>query len=291
PKAAAAAAAAKDGAGTAKSAALERTADARAAAAERTADARAAAADRTADAREVAKERALHARDSAVSGLDRGVDAAVPAMQHGVDGVGDKVDVARDKIVDDLLPKLQELLGNVQASKDDALAKSSGKTAAITGAPKKHRKKGGLLITFGILAAIGAGVAYYLSQQKSTTDEDTDPWAGAGAKAQPSAATAPTTEAAPVTASSGEVASTTEAPGVVVAEGDIDEAGTDAEPSAAHHEQATGTVDGTESDVEELPKMIEPDDVPGTDPDAQAGFGTDFTDTDTEEGREGKHRA
>ncbi|MGB3258484.1 MAG: hypothetical protein WBA72_10920 [Ornithinimicrobium sp.] len=265
PKAAAAAAAAKGGAEQAKSVALDRTADARSAAAERTAEARAAALERTADARGVAKEKATHARDSAVSGLDKGIDAAMPALQHGVEGVGDKVDSARDMIVDDLLPKLQEMLVNVQASKDAALAKQDGATAVITGAPKKESKKGGLLIAFGLLAAIGAGVAYYLSQQKRTTEEDTDPWAGAGATAEPVAATAPKSDAAPVEANSTE--------------------------SDTGVEASAGSDDSAESDVEDLPKMVAPEDVPGTDPDAQAGFGTDFTDTDTDDGREGKHRA
>ncbi|MGB3761650.1 MAG: hypothetical protein WA966_00400 [Ornithinimicrobium sp.] len=277
PKAAAAAAAAKGGAEQARSVALDRTADARSAAAERTAEARAAALERTADARGIAKEKATHARDSAVSGLDKGIDAAMPALQHGVEGVGDKVDSARDLIVDDLLPKLQEMLVNVQSSKDAALAKQDGATAVITGAPKKESKKGGLLIAFGLLAAIGAGVAYYLSHQKRTTEEDTDPWAGAGATAEPVAATAPKSDAAPVEADA-TAADTVSAPDAT-------------ESTVAGSEASTGSDESAESDVEDLPKMVAPEDVPGTDPDAQAGFGTDFTDTDTDDEREGKHRA
>lgn len=298
PKAAAAAAAAKGNAENAKAAALERTAEARSAAADRTADVRSAAAERTAEARGVAKEKAASARDSAVSGLDRGIDAAVPAMQHGVEGVSDKVDSARDKLVDDLLPKLQELLGNAQAAKNDVLAQPGGAVAVVTGAPKKRAKKGGFLIAFGILAAIGAGVAYYLSQQKSTTEQDTDPWAGtadAGA-GEPVAATAPKTTGTPAAAP---FAASTEAPTAGATQ--VDEEDMEQVTAAP---ASTNNDNDAESDVEELPKMIEAEDVPGTDPDAQAGFGTDFSSTDdgdtegsnsegvaSDGSGEGKHRA
>ncbi len=294
PRAAAAAGAAKGGASNAKSVALDKTADARAAAMDRTADARAAAAERTEGAREVAKERAgvalekaAQARDSAVSGLDRGVDAAVPAMQQGVSGVSDKVDQARDKLVDDLLPKLQEMLNNAQSSKDDVLAKPDGAVAAVTGAPKKRGKKGGVLIAFGILAAIGAGVAYYLSQQKSTTEDGTDPWAGSSDSSTTDSSTTPE-------AKNGVAQTTTAGPVVAATEADVDEDAKVSAPVTADTDEASS--DGDLAQVsqikdgdQDLPAMIDVDDVPGTDPDAQAGFGTDFSDTD--EPGEGKHRA
>lgn len=288
PKAAAAAEAAKGSASNAKSVALDKTADARAAALDRTADARAAAMDKTADAREAAKERAhvaldkaTQARDSAVLGLDRGVDAAVPVMQQGVSGVSEKVDHARDRLVDDLLPKLQDMLNNAQASKDDLLAKSDGTAGVVLGAPKKRAKKGGVLIAFGVLAAIGAGVAYYLSQQKSTTEKDTDPWAGsndANASSTAKNAVAQTTAAGPVKTSA-------EATELEQAnETDTDDADAKVDDSGDEVAEVSAIKDN-----EVLPVMIDVDDVPGTDPDAQAGFGTDFSDTDGPD--EGKHRA
>ncbi len=305
PKAAAAAGAAKGGASNARSVALDKTADARAAALDRTADARAAAMDRTADAREAAKERAAQARNSAVSGLDRGVDAAVPVMQQGVSDVSEKVDHARDRLVDDVLPRLQEMLNNAQSSKDDVLAKSDGRVATVTGAPKKSPKKGGFLIVFGILAAIGAGVAYYLSQQKSTTEDDTDPWAGSadsGTTAKPKNGAAQTTVAGPVETSTtttevAEVHSDDAAPVAVDSYGatpvahDVDDTHVDDTRVEASGASTDGDIAETSEikEGEELPVMIEVDDVPGTDPDAQAGFGTDFSDTD--ETNEGKHRA
>jgi hypothetical protein len=120
---------------------------------------------------------AATARDRAVSGLDHGIDSAVPKVEGAVAGVGPKVDHARDMIVDDLLPKISELLGGFQSAKDDFLSKQEGPVAVVTGAPKKRSRKGGLLLTLGVLAAIGAGIAYYLNQQQSRSKSD--PWAGA----------------------------------------------------------------------------------------------------------------
>lgn len=296
-RAAAAAGAAKGGASNAKSAALDKTADARATAMDKTADARAAAMDKTADARAAAIDKAAHARDSAVSGLDRGVDAAVPVMQQGVSDISEKVDHARDRLVDDVLPKLQEMLNNAQSSKDDLLAESDSRVAVVTGAPKKGPKKGGFLIAFGILAAIGAGVAYYLSQQKSTTESDTDPWAGS---ADSSTASKPKNAAAQSTAA-GPVKTSTEATEFADVDRDdaapvaVDTTGATPVDDDANVEASPASQDGDLAETseikegEELPVMIEVDDVPGTDPDAQTGFGTDFSDTD--ESNEGKHRA
>ena len=258
-----------------------------AAAKEGTETARAAALEHTEGAREIARERAGvafdkagSARDSAVAGLDRGIDSAVPVMQHGVHGAGEKVDKARDVIVDDLLPKLEELLGKVQTSKDDLLAKQDGVTAVVTGAPKKAHRKGGVLIALGLLAAVGAGVAWYLSQQQKTTGDDTDPWAGTtddGTGEVPAAATAQD-------AAGREDAGSSDA----AAEGSL----------AADASQ--GSTD--ETSEEAVQNMV--GDAPGPDrleseqPDEeQPGFGTDFSnepdvDQDAEESSgEGRHRA
>lgn len=267
--------------------------------------------ERTAGAREVAREKAgdalskaAVARDSAVSSLDKGIDSAVPVMQQGVASAGDKVDSARDMIVDDVLPKLQELLGNVQAQKDEVLAKPEGAVAVATGAPKKEGKKGGFLIALGVLAAIGAGVCYYLSQQKNTVeDDDTDPWAGTtddGSGAQ--------TGAAAVSADN-DGATATSAPGADGHDVDTsdrgdhnhaDTSGSDSELGAAAASDSEGDAkefDGTESDPEELPQMVDVDDVAAPEAEGQAGFGTDFGEDDEvaagddNQSSEGKHRA
>jgi hypothetical protein len=204
--------------------------------------------DRTQHAREVAAEKAVHARAAAVSGVDRGIDTAVPRAQESLAHLGPKVDHARDSIVDDLLPKLQELIGSVQVAKDDILSRQEGPIAAVTGSPKKKSRKGGVLLTFGVLAAVGAAVAYYLSQKQ---DEDvTDPWAG--------------TVDRPVGGSPGVDTQVREdvAPGA-------------AAPEVAAPAPGAGVQAASVEPVE--------DDVPGTDPDARTGFGTDFGEGEAEE--------
>lgn len=128
------------------------------------------------DVRDRVGPKAAAARDRAVHGLDRGIDAAVPRASEAIGGVAPKVDAAHDYIVDDVLPKLQEWLIGVQASKDDILSRQDGAAAAVTGTPKKRKRKGGVLLTFGLLAAVGAGIAWYLNQQQNAPK--TDPWAG-----------------------------------------------------------------------------------------------------------------
>ena len=131
-----------------------------------------------------AREKAAETRNRAVSGVDHGIDAAVPRAQEGVAAVAPKVDHLRDLINDELLPKLQTMIGDVQTGKDRVLAREEGAIAALTGAPKARRRKGGGLIAIGVLAAAGAAVAWYLAQQQRqqaadpwTSTTDPDPWA------------------------------------------------------------------------------------------------------------------
>lgn len=138
-----------------------------------------------------ARDKAAETRARAVVGMDHGIDVAVPRAQEGVAAVAPKVDHLRDVINDELLPKLQAMLGDVQAGKDRALAKDEGVVAALTGGPvKKRKKKGGTMIFLGLLAAAGAGVAWYLSQQQQNAA--TDPWASQAGGADPWASRPPT---------------------------------------------------------------------------------------------------
>lgn len=121
-----------------------------------------------------AAKRAAVVRDRAVAGIDRGIDVAAPKAEAAVASLGPKVDVARDKIVDDVLPKLQDLLHNVQTAKDDILASDQPVVATVTGQPKKKKRKGRVLLALGVLAVVGAGVAHYLNKQQQPAD---DPWA------------------------------------------------------------------------------------------------------------------
>lgn len=166
----------------------DRTAKAREVAADRAEEARSTAADRTATYRAAAADRATSARNSAVSSMDKGIDSFVPRAQESIGNAGTAIDSAFDSahetLVNDVLPKLQELLGNVQTGKDDLLARTDGPIATVTGAPKaKNKRKGGALITFGVLAAVGAVVAYTVSQRKS--EPEIDPWASSNGEADP----------------------------------------------------------------------------------------------------------
>lgn len=118
---------------------------------------------------------ASNARERAVTSFDHGVDAAVPRVDAAVTGMAPRVDHARDVIVEDVLPKIHDMLVSLQAGKDDLLSRQDGAVAAVTGAPKKRKRKGGMLIAFALLSAAGAGVAWYLNKQQS--QPKTDPWA------------------------------------------------------------------------------------------------------------------
>jgi hypothetical protein len=181
---------ASDSAHRAAEAARERSSHAAGALRERTAPLGEAAAEKAgmgaallAALAAAAREKAEETRIRAAAGVDHGIDVAVPRAQESVALVGSSVDHLRDVINEELLPKLQAMLGDVQANR--VLAKDDAVVATLTGETKAARnKKGGFLITLGLLAAAGAGLAWYLSQQQkspakdpwaSTSDED--PWA------------------------------------------------------------------------------------------------------------------
>ena len=250
---------------------------------------------------------AATARDRAVSGLDHGIDSAVPRVEGAVAGVGPKVDHARDLIVDDLLPKISELLGGFQSAKDDFLSKQDGPVAVLTGAPKKRSRKGGLLLTLGVLAAIGAGIAYYLNQQQSRSKSD--PWAGApdrpvGGAPGVDSQVRDTLDSRPAgsgAAGSGSVAGAGAAGVGAAGAGATDLGATGASdvdaddtpirsapvadgPAASGAETSdagSGSVhmlDGEEIDqyASDTPSDTDEADVPGTNTDATTGLGTDF---------------
>ncbi|WP_299518024.1 hypothetical protein [uncultured Serinicoccus sp.] len=167
---------------------------------------------------EVLREQGLHAvdvlRDRAVSGVDHGIDVAVPRAQESIAGVAPAVDHVRDLINDELLPKIQQMLADMQVGKDRLLAQDEGVVAAVTGTPKPRKRRGGALITLGLLAAAGAGLAWWLAQQQRqpaadpwAAKETRDPWAASTSTTSTSSATAaPATTAA----TAGAVGSTTE---------------------------------------------------------------------------------
>jgi hypothetical protein len=119
------------------------------------------------------------ARDWARPHLDHGIEVAAPKLESAVSGLAPKVDTARDKIVDELLPRIGEAIASwaaaSTAAKDEAVSRGHGAAAVISGdavASPKHKKKGRVLMALGLLAAAGAGVAAFM---KKSAPKD-DPW-------------------------------------------------------------------------------------------------------------------
>lgn len=214
-----------------------------------------------------ARKGAVVARDRAVTGLDRGIDSVVPRAQEGIAGWGPRIDNARDTLVKDLLPRLQEMVGSVQTTKDDVLSRRSGKVAVITGAPKRNRK-GGVLLTFGLLAAVGAAVSYYLSQKSG--DDVTDPWAGTAERpigGAPGVESQVRSGATPAAAVAGQDATVPDVTAQDVTTPDV----TAPDEESQDGIRRVAPEDAGAQDVQ----LIDADDIPGTDPDARTGFGSE----------------
>ncbi len=112
--------------------------------------------------------------------VEHGIEVAAPKLESVVSGLAPKVDTARDKIVDELLPRLTEAItaftAASTAAKDEALTRGAGAAAVISGdasATPKRKKKGRLLLILGLLGAAAAGVATFM---KKSAPKD-DPWA------------------------------------------------------------------------------------------------------------------
>ena len=105
---------------------------------------------------------------------------AAPKLESVVSGLAPKVDTARDKIVEELLPRLTEAIAAFTAAstaaKDEAVSRGAGAASVISGdatATPKRKKKGRLLLILGLLGAAAAGVATFM---KKSAPKD-DPWA------------------------------------------------------------------------------------------------------------------
>jgi hypothetical protein len=132
---------------------------------------------------------ALKARDAKVwmaprveRGVERGLEAAAPRVELAVERVSPKVDAARDKLVEDLLPRLVDALNAAAAAGHSAAEageevrhRTKGAAAVLKGdavaKPAKHRRRRFLVFTM-LVAGIGAAVAAF----KSRSSKD-DPWA------------------------------------------------------------------------------------------------------------------
>ena len=120
------------------------------------------------------------ARHWAKPHVEHGIEIAAPKLESAVSGLAPKVDIARDKIVDELLPRVTEAItawaAASAAAKDEAVARGTGAAAVVKGdavAAPKRKKRGRVLMTLGLLGAAAAAVTSFL---KRSAPKD-DPWA------------------------------------------------------------------------------------------------------------------
>ena len=119
------------------------------------------------------------AREWARPRVEHGIEVAAPRLESAVSGLAPKVDTARDKIVDELLPRVTEAItawaAASAAAKDEAVSRGQGAAAVISGdavALHKHKRKRRALLALGLLAGAAAAAIAFL---KKSAPKD-DPW-------------------------------------------------------------------------------------------------------------------
>jgi hypothetical protein len=119
------------------------------------------------------------ARDWARPRVEHGIEVAAPRLESAVSGLAPKVDTARDKIVDELLPRIAEAITALAvastAAKNESVSRGQGAAAVLSGdatASPKHKKKGRVLLILGVLAA-AAGATMAVLKKSAPMD---DPW-------------------------------------------------------------------------------------------------------------------
>jgi len=115
-------------------------------------------------------------------GVGRGLEAAAPRVESAVEKVSPKVDAARDKLVEDLLPRLVVALNAAAAAGHvasdaggEARTRGKGAAAVLRGtavAKPKHRRRRRFLLVAMLAAAVSAAVAVVKSRSAKE-----DPWA------------------------------------------------------------------------------------------------------------------
>jgi len=120
-----------------------------------------------------------NAKDWARPRVERGIEVAAPRLESAVSGLAPKVDTARDKIVDELIPRIAEAISAWAAAsgaaKDEAVSRGQGAAAVLSGdavAAPKGRKKRKVLLALGL---IGGGAAAAAVFTKKSAPKD-DPW-------------------------------------------------------------------------------------------------------------------
>jgi len=119
------------------------------------------------------------AREWARPRVEHGLEVAAPRLESAVSGLAPKVDTARDKIVDELIPRIADAIAAWSAAsaaaKDEAVSRGHGAAAVISGnavASRKGKKKGRVLLALGLVAATGAAAMAFM---KKSAPKD-DPW-------------------------------------------------------------------------------------------------------------------
>jgi hypothetical protein len=131
-------------------------------------------------AMEWGQPRVKAARRWAKPRVEHGIEIAAPRLESAVSSLAPKVDIARDKIVDELLPRVTEAItawaAASAAARDEVVSRGAGAAAVVSGdavAKPKRKKKGKVMLTLSLLGAAAAGAAAFL---KKSAPKD-DPWA------------------------------------------------------------------------------------------------------------------
>lgn len=222
-------------------------------------------------AKEWGQPRVEAAREWAKPRVEHGIEIAAPKLESAVSGLAPKVDIARDKIVDELLPRVTEAItawaAASAAAKDEAVSRGTGAAAVIAGdavASPKRKKRGRVLMTVGLLGAAGAAVTSFM--KKSAPKDDpwatplTDPYVAPSNGRHSGLASSEPTAAA----SAPEAAAT---------------------PKAAATSRAKATSDAGPEDLESLDEVVVPDPLaPAAETDAAPADSTDEDSTDEGKG-------
>lgn len=150
-------------------------------------------------------------RSKAAHGLDEGVDHGAESVTHGLDAAPEKVDQARDWIVEELLPKLQGMVDDTVDAKNNAAAQGGALSVVAGETVRTPKRKGGVLMVLGLAMLGGAAYFWYTDQKRRQGDpwqrvsSSDDPWAATSGRRAVSAAANPgagmrstaTTEPAP----------------------------------------------------------------------------------------------
>ncbi len=119
------------------------------------------------------------ARDWARPRFEHGVEVAAPRLESAVSGLAPKVDTARDKIVDELIPRLAEAISAWAAAtvavRDEAVTRGQGAASVMSGnsvATAKGGRKKWVLLIVGLLG--GAAAAAMAVMRRSAPKDD--PW-------------------------------------------------------------------------------------------------------------------